>query len=162
MRRFRFPVLLVLSLALLLSACGGKQDSEWGNLRLTLEKIQQTEQYWTARMVLTNPTDKVQVIEYTASNRYTLIVTQGDKEVLVQAFDPRKEDDPKILNLASGVSKEYPVTWSYLDQDGNRVPPGTYYVSVRLEAVTVVQESGKSRPTLVEQRTVGPVQVKVQ
>jgi len=162
MRRFRLPVLLILSLALLLSACGSKQGPEWGNLRLTLDKIQQTDQHWTARMVLNNPTDKIQVIEYTAAQRYTLIVTQGDKEVLVQPFDIRKEEDPKVLNLAPGVSKEYPVAWTYRDQDGNRVSPGTYNVSVRLEAVTVVREAGKTQPTLVEPRTVGPVQVKVQ
>lgn len=161
MRRFRLPVLLILSLALLLSACAKKQGPEWGNLSLTLERVQQTDQHWTARMVLSNPTDKVQVIEYTASPRYTLIVTQGDKEVLVQPFDIRKEEDPKILNLAPGVSKEYPVAWTFRDQDGNRVSPGTYYVSVRLEAVTVVQDS-KGQPILVEPRSVGPVQVKVQ
>lgn len=162
MRRFLFPVLAVLTLTLLLAACGRAQGPEWGNLKLTLEKVQQTDKHWTARMVLTNPTDKVQVIEYVSDARYTLIVTKDGEEVLVQPFDIQKEDATKILNLAPGVAKEYVVAWTYRNQDGDRVEPGTYEVSVRLNAVTVVQERGKTQPTLIEPRTVGPVKVQVQ
>ncbi|MBP2017870.1 hypothetical protein J2Z79_001256 [Symbiobacterium terraclitae] len=162
MRRFRFPVLLTLALVLLLSACGGKQGPEWGNLRLTLEGIQQSDTQWSARMVLTNPTDKVQVIQYTGPYRYTMIVTQNGKEILTRPFDKRTKETPEILNLTKGVSTEYAVAWTYLDQDGNRVPPGTYEVSVRLEAITVVQKTGQSEPTVIEPKTVGPVRVKVQ
>ena len=161
MRRVLFPVLVVLALALSLAGCGRAQGPQWGNLNLTLEDVQQNENHWTARMVLTNPTDKVQVIEYIADARYTLIVTKGGEEVFVQPFDIRQEGDPSILNLSPGVSKEYVVAWTYRDEEGNRVEPGTYEVTVRLEAVTVVQEPGKSQPTLIEPRTVGPVKVEV-
>ncbi|MFO7274862.1 MAG: hypothetical protein LOD90_08435 [Symbiobacteriaceae bacterium] len=161
MRRFLVPVLVVCALTLALAGCGRAQGPEWGNLRLTLEKQQQTEKHWTARLVLTNPTDKVQVIEYTGGARYTLIVTRNGETVLEQSFDPLKEDDPTILNLAPGVAKEYVVAWTYRNQEGERVEPGTYEVSVRLNAVTVVKEAGKRQPTLVEPRTVGPVKVQV-
>jgi len=162
MRRFLFPAVAVLALMLAVAACGRAQGPEWGNLKLTLDKVQQTENHWTARLVLTNPTDKVQVIEYIDEARYTMIVTKGGQEVLVQPFDIRDEEESKILNLAPGVSKEYVVAWTYRNQAGDRVEPGTYEVSVRLEAVTVMQERGKTQPTLVEPRTVGPVKVQVQ
>jgi len=160
MRRFLLPV-LVLTLSLLLSACGGGQGSKWGNLQLTLEKVEQTDKQWSARMVLTNPTDKVQVIQYNAPARYTMIITQGDKEILNRPFDMRTKEEPEILNLSKGVAKDYVVAWTYLDADGNRVPPGTYEISVRLEAITVVQEAGQAQPTVVEPRQVGPVKVTV-
>lgn len=159
MRRFLLPV-LILTLALLLPACGNQQGSKWGNFQLTLEKVEQTDKQWSARMVLTNPTDKVQVIQYTAPARYTMIVKQGDKEILTRPFDMRTKEEPEILNLAKGVAKEYVVAWTYLDAEGNRVPAGTYEISVRLEAVTVVQ-GGQGQPTVVEPREVGPVKVTV-
>ncbi|MEW8979350.1 MAG: BsuPI-related putative proteinase inhibitor [Symbiobacterium sp.] len=161
MRRFRLPVYLVLTLVLLLTACSGRQNPQWGNLRLTLEEINQTDTQWSARLVLTNPTDKVQVIQYTEPYRYTMVVTQGDQEIYTRSFDKRDKETPEILNLSAGVSKEYVVAWTYRDNEGNRVPPGTYNVSVRLEAITVVQEAGKTQPTVVEARTMGPLKVQV-
>lgn len=161
MRRVLFPVLVILALVVALAGCGRAQGPEWGNLTLTLEKVQQTDNHWTARLVLSNPTDKVQVIEYTGSARYTLIVTRNGETVLEQPFDTLKDDDPTILNLAPGVSKEYVVAWTYRNKDGERVEPGTYEISVRLDAVTVVQQPGKNQPTIVEPRTVGPVKVQV-
>ncbi|BAD41720.1 hypothetical protein [Symbiobacterium thermophilum] len=162
MRRVLFPVLVVLALALSLAGCGRAQGPQWGNLNLTLEDVQQNENHWTARMVLSNPTDKVQVIEYTADARYTMIVTRNGQTVLEQPFDILRDGDPRILNLSPGVSKEYVVAWTYRNKEGERVEPGTYEVSVRLDAVTVVQEAGKTQPTVIEPRTVGPVKVQVQ
>jgi len=158
MRRFLLPVLLMLTL--LVTACGADQGPKWGNLELTLEKVEQTDRQWTARMVLRNPTDKVQVIEYNAPARYTMIITKDGQEVLTRPFDVRTKQESEILNLAKGVAKEYVVAWTYLDAEGNRVPPGTYEISVRLEAVTVVQGAGQ--PTIFEPKTVGPVKVTVQ
>ena len=91
-----------------------------------------------------------------------MIVTRNGQTVLEQPFDILRDGDPRILNLSPGVSKEYVVAWTYRNKEGERVEPGTYEVSVRLDAVTVVQEAGKTQPTVIEPRTVGPVKVQVQ
>lgn len=157
MRRFLVPVLL-LSLTLLLSACGG-QDAKWGHLEVTLEKVQQTEQQWTARLTVKNPTKQVQALEYNAPARYTMVIKKGEEEILTRPFDMREKESSEVLNLAAGTSKEHVVAWTFLDKEGNRVAPGTYEISVKLEAVTVTKAG--SQVNLVQPKTVGPVKVTV-
>lgn len=160
MRRFLLPV-LILTLALLLSACAGANNkapgdpAEWGKLRATLENVQQTEKQWSANIVVHNPTEQLQSIQYRGASRYTMVVTREGETILRQDFDPMDPEKPQILNLTKGVSKKHIVVWTYLDQEGNKVPPGTYEITAVLNAVT----TPKTGQGVVQPPTFGPVKV---
>lgn len=170
MKRFLLPV-LILTLALLLSACRAnnapqKQETDqWGNLRVTLENVQQAKKQWSAKLAVKNPTDKMQVMQYRGPFKYALIVTRDGKDVLHQEFEPMNPEKPEILNLVAGVTKNHIVVWTYLDNDGKRVEPGTYEVTVLLQAVTAVPvanpKAGQPTEQIIGPKTVGPVQVTV-
>ncbi|MFZ5825243.1 MAG: BsuPI-related putative proteinase inhibitor [Bacillota bacterium] len=170
MRRFLLPV-LILTLALLLSACGAnrapqkEQPDQWGNLRVTLEKVQQTETQWSANLAVHNPTEKMQAMQYRGASRYTMVVTREGKEVLRRGFESMDPNKPEILNLTAGITKNHVVVWTFRDEAGNRVEPGTYEISVTLNGVTVVPvanpQAGQPAEQLVGPKTVGPVQVTV-
>ena len=170
MRRFLLPVLF-LTLALLLSACGAnrvpqkEQPDQWGNLRVRLEKVQQTDTQWSANLAVHNPTEKMQAMQYRGAYRYTMVVTREGQEVLRRNFDAKDPDKPEILNLTAGTTRNHVVVWTYRDGEGKPVEPGTYEVSVTLNAVTVAPvanpQAGQPTEQLVEPKTVGPVQVTV-
>lgn len=169
MRRFLFP-LLILTLALLLPACAPnnapKQDPEqWGNLRVTLEGAAQTEKQWSAKLAIKNPTDKMQVMQYQGPARYTMVVTRDEEEVLRQNFDALDPSKPEVLNLTAGVTKSHPVVWTYRNNAGQPVEPGTYQISVTLNAITTMPnpnpKAGEPAQQIVQPKTVGPVTVTV-
>lgn len=163
MRRFLLPV-LILTLALLLQACGqgaAKDPSRWGNLRVTLENIQQAEKQWSANLVIHNPTDKMQAFQYRGPAKYTMIVTRDGETILRRDFEPMDPEKPEFANLVKGVSKKHLVVWTFLDEAGNRVPPGTYEVTVVLNAVVAVEDVRQAKEGLAEPPTLGPVKVTV-
>lgn len=169
MRRFLLPVLM-LTLALVLSACGAnnqapkKDPAEWGHLRVTLENVQQAERQWSANIAIKNSTDKMQMVQYQGAFKYSLIVTREGKEVLRQDFEPMDPNKPEILNLSAGVVKNHVVVWTYLDQEGKRVEPGTYELSAQLFALTPTKDQPASNTgeiKAVAAPLLGPVKVEV-
>lgn len=165
MRRFLLPV-LILTLALILPACAAKKaDPKWGNLEVTLENVQQTETQWSANLVIKNPTDKMQVLQYNHPAKYTMVIKRKGQteELMRRGFDQVPQDKPEILNIAGGVTKAHPVVWTYLDEAGKKVEPGNYDITVELNAVTVdrVPEAGQPAPKAFERKVLGPVTVAV-
>jgi hypothetical protein len=162
MRRFRLPVLM-LTLALLLSACrgGAIKQSKWGPLEIGMENIQQDEKQWSANLVVKNPTGQMQVMHYVGPARYVLEITRGGNEVLVQGFDAKDPEKAETLNLAGGVTKNHIVVWTFRDKDGNRVEPGTYQARVHLNALTPVKTKAGQATQAVQAPVLGPFQITV-
>lgn len=157
MKRVLFPI-LILTLALLLQACGGK-NTQWGNLQVSLDDAKQTEKQWSANLAVKNATQKVQSFQYQGASKYVLVVKQGDTEVLRQGFDARDPQKPETINLDNGVVKKSPVVWTYLDQNGNRVAPGKYQITVQFNAATAPR-AGED-PKAVQGKLLGPITVTV-
>ncbi len=167
MRRFLFPV-LSLVLVLALTACGGgagggtaENGPQFGELTVTMEKIEQTEKQWSGVLTVTNPTEKNQVIEYYGPAKYTMVVTQGENEILRQSFEPRDAQKQEIVNLAKGVAKKHIVVWTYRDTKGERVPAGKYQVKVELHAATAKTQGQKVVGTPTQGKVLGPFTVTV-
>lgn len=160
MKGYRFLVLF-LALALLLQACGGN-TARWGHFQVALTDVKQTDRQWSANLTVTNATDTVQSLSYVGKVRYVLTVKKGDEVILEQGFDPRPDPEKaETVNLAKGVSKKHIVVWTYRDQKGDPVEPGTYTVTVHLNAVTRARPGEKAENGLVVGKTVGPVRVTV-
>lgn len=130
----RILVTLLLSVLVLSGCSSAGKLQPWGKLQVGLAKIEATDTQWTAQLVVKNPTKQVQLIQYQGPARYTLVVTQGEKEVLRTGFDSLEK--PELLNLGGEVEKKHPVAWTYKDQEGNKLPAGTYQVKVELNAAT--------------------------
>lgn len=161
MKGYRF-LMLFLALALLLQACGGGNSAQWGHLQVTLTDVQQTEAQWSANLTVTNATDSVQSLAYVGKFRYVLTVKKGDEVVLEQGFDAReKPEEAETINLAQGVSKKHVVVWTFRDAKGDPVEPGTYTITVDLNAVTRARQGEQSENGLVVGKTLGPVKVTV-
>ncbi|MFZ5816131.1 MAG: hypothetical protein ACOY93_12600 [Bacillota bacterium] len=157
-------LVLILALALLLPACGAGNklaNNKWGNLQVALENIQQQENQWSANLAVKNPTEKMQNYAYQGTARYTLVISREGKEVLRQDFDPIDPSKAHIHNLGRGVTKDHVVVWTFRDQEGKRVPPGTYQATVTLNATTVVTAPNKTIQTVYPAPTLGPVTITV-
>jgi|GEM_PF-2558493 len=169
MRRFLLSALSLL-LIVTLAACGGggggagdakNKGPQFGELTVTMEEIAQTDKQWGGSMVITNPTEKNQVIEYSGPWRYTMVVTQGETEILRMGFDPRDANKPEIVNVGKGVAKKHVVVWTYVDQKGNKVPAGTYNVTVELHAATAPMEGQQVKGEVTSGKVLGPFKVTV-
>lgn len=144
MKRFLVPLLLLV----LLAACG--RSGEFGNLKVTLSKPTVSEKQWHGFLEITNPTDQTQIVQYNPPNRYTMIVTRGGKEYYKGAFQPIS--NPDLNNILPGATQRFPVVWTFTDQTGKRVPPGTYQIKVALNAAAQGADKGI---------TIGPIRVAV-
>ncbi len=167
MRRFLFPV-LSLVLVLALTACGGgagggtaENGPQFGELTVTMEKIEQTEKQWFGFLTITNPTQKNQVIEYFGPAKYTMVVTQGENEVLRMPFEPRDPNKSEVVNFSKGIEKKHPVVWTYVDNKGNKVQPGNYQVKVELHGRTAQVEGQQVKGEVTEGKVLGPFAVTV-
>jgi len=160
MKGYRF-LMLFLALALLLQACGGN-SAQWGHLQVALTDVKQTESQWSANLTVTNNTDSAQSLSYVGPVKYVLTVKKGDEVVLQQGFDPRQDPEKaETVNIAKGASKKHVVVWTFRDQKGDPVEPGTYTITVDLNAVTRARPGEEAQNGLVVGKTLGPVKVTV-
>jgi hypothetical protein len=132
MKRFAIPVLLMA--VLLLSGCVTKQGPKFGALEVTIENQTEGEKSWTALVKIKNPGEEAQVLQFADGPFYAMIVSKGNTEVYRGNYTPQNQSD--LQNLMSGAEKSFAMGWSYTDQAGNRVQPGTYKVRVELYAAT--------------------------
>lgn len=144
MKRILAPLFLVF----LLAACG--RPGGFGNLKVTLSNPTVTEKQWYGFLEIANPTDQTQIVQYNPPNRYTMLVTRGGKEYYKGTFEPISK--PDLNNILPGATQRFPVVWTFTDQTGKRVPPGTYQVKVVVNAAAVGAEKGI---------TIGPFSVAV-
>jgi len=149
MNGLTIPVLLLA--VLLLSGCVMKEGPKFGALEVTIENQTEGANSWMAQVKVKNPTQEAQVLQFVPDQPfYAMIVTKGNTEVYRGNYTPQNQSN--LQNLTSGAEKSFAMSWSYNDQAGNKVQPGTYKVRVELYAATNKANGPK---------VVGPVDVLV-
>lgn len=152
----RFLISVSMLLAMLLTACtGGVAKSpeggpKWGALDVTFQKIQAQQNSWTADVQVKNNTKQTQLVQYTGPAKYSIHVLKDGKEIYKEGFGPISQ--PLLLNILPDAVQSHIVAWRYVDQAGQRVPPGKYQVKAELHAETGAVKGSKM---------VGPVDVEV-
>lgn len=167
MKRFLLPV-LILMLALLLPACGSnKSQVQVGHLQVAVENIVQSENQWSANLVVKNTTKQMQILQYRGEAKYTLVISKGGTEVLRRDFEAMDPEKPEILNLSGEVTRNHIVAWTFKDAEGNKVEPGTYQATLKLNAIiptgkTVIDpQTGARVPEAAFPPAIGPIQIVV-
>jgi len=130
----RVSILVLFVIVLLLAGCVTKDGPKFGALEVLIQNQTEGEQSWIAQVTIKNPSQEPQVVQFAPGPFYSMIVSKGTKEVYRGNYTPQNE--PDFQNFMPGSEKSFAMSWSYTDQAGNKVQPGTYKVRVELNAAT--------------------------
>lgn len=147
----RILALILVGMTLMLAACSsGATKKTWGGLEVALGTNNPGPDGFVADAKITNNTSTTQLLQYNPPAKYTLVVTQGSKEIFRADYGSLKE--PSLLNILPKASESHIVGWSYQDQTGKKVPPGKYQVQINIHALTTAAKGETS---------LGPISVTV-
>ncbi len=146
----RFAIVVLLMTVSFVVGCVSKNGPKFGALDVVLENQTEGATGWTAQVTVKNPSQESQVLQFSPGPFYAMIVSKGTTEVYRGSYIPQNESD--LQNFTPGSEKSFVMGWSYTDQAGKKIEPGTYNVRVELYASTNRAKGPK---------VVGPVDVLV-